>query len=147
MGTDAHLSVLSYDDGIGWDGMYSPNRFRQTIAEAAACGVTNTIKGTEYYEDHQHTLLTADGFEVQRGAIGWYQRWLVDNRQIFQGERENLADVALVYPEEKMIFQWHQTAPAFFAVGQTLLKAGIPWRIIRDGGEIGNASTVFRFFT
>jgi hypothetical protein len=145
VGNHAHLSVLSYDDGIGFDGMYHPRRFRQTIAEAAACGVTNTIKGTEYFHAGQHTMLTADGFEVQCGAIGHYQQWLEEYRHLYAGERKNLADVVLVYPEEDMIFNWHQTAPLFFAAGQTLLKAGIPWRVVRSLDEIGNAASVLMF--
>jgi hypothetical protein len=141
----AHLSVLSYDDGIGFDGMYHPGRFRQTIAEAAACGVTNTIKGTEYFHTGQHTMLTADGFEVQCGAIGHYQRWLDDHRALYIGDRKNLADVVLFYPEEEMVFNWHQISPIFFAAGQTLLKAGIPWRVARTVEDIGNAATVLIF--
>ncbi|MEE4195273.1 MAG: hypothetical protein V2J07_08760 [Anaerolineae bacterium] len=145
VGDAAHLSVLSYDDGIGFDGMYHPLRFRQTIAEAAACGATNTIKGTEYFHDGQHTMLTANGFEVQCGAIGDYQRWLEAHAEFFKGKRKNLADVVLFYPEEDMVFHWHLTAPIFFATGQVLLKAGIPWRVARKSSDIANAKTVFVF--
>ena len=142
---DAHLSILSYDDGIGWDGMYSPRRFRQTIAEAAACGVTNTIKGTEYYDEHQHTMLTATGFEIQRGAIGQYQHWLEQHSELLTGDRKNLADVVLLYPQEELVYHWHTIAPLFFGVGQTLLKAGIPWRVVRSGEETTEAATVLAF--
>lgn len=145
VGNAAHLSVLSYDDGIGWDGMYHPRRFRQTIAEAAACGVTNTIKGTEYHHAGQHTMLTANGFEVQRGAIGHYQQWLETNTSLFSGKRQNLADVVLFYPVEELMFRWQEMAPLFFAVGQTLLKLGIPWRVVRKVENIGDSTTVYVF--
>ena len=141
----AHLSVLSYDDGIGFDGMYPPRRFRQTIAEAAACGVTNTIKGTEYYHRAQHTMLTAEGFEIQCGAIGQYQRWLEDNAGIYTADRVNQADIVLVYPEEALTFNWHETARLYFAAGQTLLKGGIPWRAVRSVSEAEGAATVLVF--
>jgi hypothetical protein len=145
VGGDAHLSVLSYDGGIGFDGMYDSRRFLQTIAEAAACGVSNTIKGTEYYHQGQHTMLTADEFAEQQMAIGRYQRWLKQQGQLFAGERTNAADVVLVYPEESLLFDWHHTAPRYFAAGQTLLKVGIAWRAALNIEAVKGAGTVFVF--
>jgi len=145
VGDDAHLSVLSYDGGIGFDGMYAARRFQQTIAEAAACGVSNTIKGTEYYHQGQHTMLTADEFEEQQTAIGRYQRWLETNKGLFEGHRLNEAEVILVYPEESLLFDWHHTAPRYFAAGQTLLKAGIAWRAVLNREAAKEAGTVLVF--
>lgn len=145
VGSDAHLSVLSYDGGIGFDGMYAARRFQQTIAEAAACGVSNTIKGTEYYHEGQHTMLTADEFEEQQAAIGRYQRWLETNKGLFEGHRLNEAEVVLVYPEESLLFDWHHTAPRYFAAGQTLLKAGIAWRAVLNREAAKEAGTVLVF--
>ncbi|NIS44632.1 MAG: hypothetical protein GWN92_01035, partial [candidate division Zixibacteria bacterium] len=35
---NAHLSILSYDVGIGYDPVYSSRKFQQGIGEAAALG-------------------------------------------------------------------------------------------------------------
>ncbi|NSW51398.1 MAG: hypothetical protein HPY85_02700 [Anaerolineae bacterium] len=141
----AHLSVLSYDDGIGWDGMYPPRRFLQTMAEAAACGASNTVKGTEFYHDGRHTVLSAEEFRREQLAIGEFQRWLENHTHWFSGKRENLAEVFLSMPEDALVFHWHETAPVFFGVAQTLTAAGIPWRCVNDPAEIKDGCTVFGF--
>jgi hypothetical protein len=145
VGEEAHLSVLSYDGGIGFDGMYPARRFQQTIAEAAACGVSNTIKGTEYYHQGQHTMLTAEEFTKEQAAIGNYQRWLAGHTHWYPGKRTNGADVVLIYPEESLLFDWYHAAPRYFAAGQTLLKAGIAWRVALDRESVNETGTVLVF--
>ena len=43
-----HLSVLSYDAGIGFDPVYPTRRILTGMAEAAANGCSMVTKGTEY---------------------------------------------------------------------------------------------------
>jgi hypothetical protein len=125
------LSVDPYDKGIGFDPVYAPRRFERGIAEAAACGATMVVKGTEYVENGIFTLLTAERFTAQREAIGNLHRWLSEHADIYQQEtRENAATVGLLFPGDALWQRWDQLAPLYFGVGQTLLNAGIPWRVV-----------------
>ena len=71
------------------------------------------VKGTEYVEEGQFTLLTADSFRVQRLAIGKAHRWLEERADLFSPDRENVAPVGLLYPGERLWQDWARVAPAF----------------------------------
>ena len=118
-----------YDKGIGFDPVYTPRRFQQGMAEAAACGTPMVIKGTEYIEEGCFTLLTAEEYREHRLAIGQYHRWLQENVCLYQ-ESMNIAPIGVVYPGDTLWQHWHQLAPRYFGVCQTLLCAGIPWRVV-----------------
>jgi len=138
------LTTLPYDQGIGFDHVYPPRRFRQAIAEAAACGASTVIKGTEFIENGVFTMLTAEPFVRQRQVIGQINRWLENNAGFFQG-RENAAKIGLLHPGEALYWQWDQLAPLYFGVGQTLLKAGIPWRAVTTEGDFSGLDVLFTF--
>ncbi|MGC9397917.1 MAG: hypothetical protein ACP5HM_02140 [Anaerolineae bacterium] len=124
------LSVDPYDRGIGFDEVYAPRRFRQGIAEAAACGVPMVVKGTEFIEaDGTFTLLTAEAYAPQREAIGALHAWLREHAALYQA-RENAAQVALLHPGEALWQRWVQLAPLFFGAAQTLTRAAVPWRVV-----------------
>jgi len=123
------LSTDPYDQGIGFDAVYAPRRFQQGIAEAAACGATMVVKGTEYVEEGTFTLLTAERYGPQRQAIGQIHRWLAAHAGLYRGQ-ENAAVVGLLYPGEALWQNWHRLAPRYFGLGQALLAAGIPWRVM-----------------
>ncbi len=145
VGDRAHLSVLSYDVGIGFDPVYPPRRYQQGIAEALACGVSMMTKGTEYHDGEQMTLLTAEIYAPVRAAIGGYHTWLEANRALYVGERRNLAPVALLYPGEALWLDWHRLAPLYFGAGQALTAEGIPWRVIRPGDSLDGVRVVLVF--
>lgn len=125
------ISTLPYDRGIGFDGVYPPRRFRQAIAEAAACGAMAVVKGTEFIERGTFTLLTAAEYAPQREAIRRYHRWLKDHTDLYAGW-EPAASVGLVDPGDTLWQQWPAVAPLFFGAAQTLTAAGIPWRVVRE---------------
>jgi hypothetical protein len=93
---NAHLSVLSYDVGIGFDPVYPPRRHQQAVGEAAACGASMTIKGTEYNDGKRMTLLTDRTYYEQQVAIGDYHHWLEDHQDPYQN-RKNTAPVGLMH--------------------------------------------------
>jgi hypothetical protein len=125
----AHLSVLSYDVGIGFDPLYPPRRYQQGIGEAAACGASMTIKGTEYFHEGRHTTLSPAEFAPIHQAIGEYQRWLEIQSGLYI-DRVNLASVGLLYPVEELWLDWHRLAPVYLGAGQALLVEGVPWRAV-----------------
>jgi hypothetical protein len=141
---DTPLSTDPYDQGIGFDGVYSPRRFRQGIAEAAACGATMVVKGTEYVEDGEFTLLTAERFGPQRKAIGNLHRWLAGQAGLYQ-ERENAARVGLLHPGDALWQAWGQLAPLYFGAGQTLLAAAIPWRVVAGKPHLADLDLLLCF--
>lgn len=135
------ISTISYDRGIGFDGVYPPRRFLQYMAEAVACGAIPVIKGTEFVEQGRFTVLTAAPYAEQRASIGAYQRWLADHADLFVG-RENVAPVAFQHPGDAMWTEWPRTAPLYFGVAQTLLRFGIPWRVVRSPEEAAGAQVL-----
>jgi len=142
--SDTPLSTIPYDKGIGFDGVYPPRRFRQAIAEAAACGAATVIKGTEYVEDGIFTLLTAKQFSSQREASGHFNRWLESNADLFQN-RENAATIGLLHPGEDLYWRWDQVAPLYFGAGQTLLIAGIPWQVVSAENDFSGLDILLAF--
>ena len=133
-----------YDKGIGFDGVYPPRRFRQGMAEAAACGVPMVVKGTEFVENGVFTLLSAPQFAPQRQAIGHYHRWLEAHAALYQ-ERTNLASVGLCHPGERLWLDWGRLAPLYFGAGQALLAAGIPWRVVARGEQPDGLEVLLTF--
>lgn len=131
-----HLSVDPYDRGIGFDQVYAPRRYQQAIAEAAACGASMVIKGTEFVEaDGAFTLLTAEKYGAQREAIGALHRWLMEMAPLYS-DRENLAPVGLLHPQDALWQRWDRVAPLFFDAGMALLMQRVPWRVITPGDEL-----------
>ncbi len=144
VGESAHFSVLSYDVGIGFDGLYPERRYQQGIAEAAACGASMTIKGTEYFVDGQHTVLTPADYGPIHRAIGDYNRWLEAHTELYEDGR-SAAPVGLLYPGEKLWFDWQRLAPVYFGAGQTLIQAGIPWRVVMPGDDWEGLAALLAF--
>lgn len=141
---DTPLSTNPYDKGIGFDSVYAPRRFRQGIAEAAACGAAMVVKGTEYVADGVFTLLTAERYAPQREAIGSIHRWLATHAALYR-ERENAARVGLLFPGDDLWVAWDQAAPPYFGTGQTLLAAGIPWRVVTCDDGFSALDVLFCF--
>jgi len=134
----AHLNALSYEMGIGFDGLYPARRYQQAIGEAAACGASMTIKGTEYFVNGRHTLLTPATFAEQQMAIGDYQRWLTQQTGLYRGG-SSAAPVGLLYPGERLWLDWRRIAPLYLGAGQALTQAGIPWRVVTEEDyQLGN---------
>ncbi|MBU0493415.1 MAG: hypothetical protein KKA73_12470 [Chloroflexi bacterium] len=145
IGGAAHLSMLSYDVGIGFDPVYPVRRYRQGIAEAAAGGASMTTKGTEYYDGTRMTLLTAREYAPIQAALGEFHVWLETHAGLFAADRQNAAPVALLYPGEALWLDWHRLAPVYFGAGQALTVAGIPWRVVRPGDPLDGLRSVLVF--
>lgn len=134
---DTPISTIPYDKGIGFDGVYPAERLVLGMLEAAACGAPMVVKGTEYVEDKTFTLLTAKRFAAQREAIGEIHRWLEEHAALYTGERKNIARVGLLHPGDALWQRWDALALRYFGAGQTLLAAGIPWRVVLPGQTEG----------
>jgi hypothetical protein len=124
--------------------VYSARRVRQGIAEAAACGAAMVVGGSGWAEKGVLTLLTADKFAPRREAIGLIHRWLAENQELY-ADRQNAAAVGLLYPGEALWWAWDRVAPAFFGTGQTLLAAGIPWRVVTREDDLSDLEVLLCF--
>jgi hypothetical protein len=138
------LSTIPYDQGIGFDEPYPPRRYRQGIAEAAACGAAMVVKGTEYVHQGRFTLLTAPKFSPQRQAIGQMHSWLVENEGLYR-QRRNAASVGLLYPGEALWKDWDRVAPIYFGACQALLASGVPWKVITPDGDLTGLEVLLSF--
>lgn len=139
---DTHLSVDPYEKGIGFDQVYAPRRYQQAIAEAAACGASMVVKGTEFVEaDGTFTLLTAEQYAPQRAAIGTLHRWLMETAALYT-ERKNLAAVGLLHPGEALWQRWDRVAPLYFGAGQALLMQRVPWRTVTVTDDLSDLTVL-----
>lgn len=130
------ISTLPYNKGIGLDRVYGARQFKQSIAEAAACGAAAVIKGTEF-RDYRNafTLLTDPAYDSQRAAVGLYHDWIERHSSLFSNEWENCARIGLVYPGDSFWQKWGSAAARFFKVAQGLTALGVPWKVIRSATE------------
>jgi hypothetical protein len=135
LANDTPISVDPYDQGIGFDTVFPTRRFHQGIAEAAACGASMVVKGTEFVHQGTFTLLTAPQFYETRREIGRYHEWMDEHIHLLE-ERQNTAPVAILYPGDRIWQAWERTAPLFFGAGQTLLAAGIPWKVVTESSSL-----------
>jgi len=63
---------------------------------------------------------------------------------MLQGGR-NLAQIGLLYPQERL---WHnngELARIYFACAQTLLSAGLPWRAVLPGDDLAHLKALLVF--
>ena len=141
---DTPVTTNPYDKGIGFDGVYEPRRFVQGITEAAACGAPMVVKGTEFVENGNFTLLAAEQFAPQLEAIGDIHHWLEEHADLYV-DRINLAPIGLLFPGEDLWFNWNRLANRYFGVGQVLLVAGLPWKVVSEPEHLENVETLLTF--
>jgi len=139
-----HLSVLSYDVGIGFDDVYPTRRILQGMSEITALGASVTTKGTEYFDGFEMTLITSSKYKDQQKAIGDFNQWLQKYAELFEN-RKNIAPVALIHPGEFLWKKWFQISPIFYGSMQTLTAAGIPWKVVADIDSIQQSKTILTF--
>ena len=140
-----HLSVLSYDAGIGFDPVYPIRRTLTGMAEAAALGCSMTTKGTEYHDGQKMNLLTAPEYKKQQESIGNFHRWLEANQRVYENQTTRISEIAILHPGDLLWQNWHRMAPLFFATQQALLANGIPWRVTRDIEDLSDLNQVIHF--
>lgn len=127
------VSTDPYIAGIGFDPVYTPRQFRLAVAEGAACGAATVVKGTEFFDrrDGGFTLLTGAPFAAQRKALADLHQWLADHVHLYrQDERREASPLAVYFPYDTLPFDWQYAAPLIFGACQTLLLAGMPYRIV-----------------
>ncbi|MHB8134489.1 MAG: alpha-amylase family protein [Anaerolineaceae bacterium] len=139
-----HLSVLSYDVGIGFDDVYPARRILQGMSEITALGASVTTKGTEYFDGFEMTLITCPKYKEQQKAIGDFNYWLQKHRDMFIN-RKNISPVTLIHPGDNLWKRWFQISPIFYGCMQTLTRAGIPWKVVPDTELTQHSNTVFTF--
>ncbi len=138
------LSVSAGGQGDVLSDVYPDRRVRQGIAEAAACGAAMVVGGSGVVEEGVLSLLTADKFAPRREAVGLIHRWLAENEDLYS-DRQNAAAVGLLYPDEALWWAWDRVAPAYWGAGQTLLAAGIPWRVVTREDDLSDLEVLLCF--
>ncbi len=142
---DTPLSVDPYDKGIGFDRVFPARRSLQAIAEASACRASCVVKGTEFVdEDGNFTLLTDERYTDVRLDIGKFNQWLDERSGMLNGGR-NLAQIGLLYPQERLWHKGGELARIYFACAQALLSAGLPWRAVLPGDDLLYLKTLLVF--
>ena len=141
------ISIDPYDRGIGFDHVFPARRYLQSIAEASACRASAVIKATEFVDaSGRFTLLTDVSYTEIRTEIGRYHRWMSARDEILRLNDgcENLSPVGLLYPS-RLNREWQRLARLFFGCQQTLLAAGIPWRVVLPGQSLSHLQSLLVF--
>lgn len=127
------VSTISYEQGIGFEHVWSGCTFARTLLEGTAMNCPVVTKGTEYLHQKHFTLLIHDRYAHQQNDIRQVNRWLTENAA-WLSQREPSSELAIYHPYQATRFQWEATWPAFFAACETLFHAGLPFRIVGDNG-------------
>lgn len=125
------VSSISYEKGIGFEQVWNKDVFARSLLEGVAMKSPIVTKGTEYLHQKQFTLLLHDRYKEQQETIGRVNRWLAENRD-WLTRGQPASELAIYHPYNATKFQWEWIWPAFFAACETILKAGLPFRIVGD---------------
>jgi hypothetical protein len=128
---DAPTLSISYERGIGVDGVPAPALFRRTLAEAYAAGGVPVVRAAEYIEDRTWTLLQPALHSAQLDAVREVAGFVRQRPELYEARR-SAATVAVyvppglgwrgdVYPDD---------GSDFLAVIQALVGAAIPFRVV-----------------
>lgn len=135
------LSV-TYENGIGLDGLPPVTAIVSAAAEAAALGACPIVKGSEYRDAAgRFTVLTADDLAPTRNALAPLLSWLAGNGALFQGVRPDPDALVLLDPA---VFDedFSRAATATFAVAMALIVEGIPFAFATPRDCVGGALPV-----
>jgi hypothetical protein len=128
---DAPALSISYDRGIGVDGIPAPKNFARTTAEAIATGGVPVLRATEFIEAKKWTLLQPRLHDEQCHAA----RRIVDfarSRDDIFADRKPAATVGVLVPPRLAwtgdIFPGH--GADYLGVIQSLVCSAIPFRMV-----------------
>ncbi len=125
------VSSISYEKGIGFEEVWHENVFARALMEGAAMKAPIVTKGTEFLHQKQFTLLIHERYANQQKTIGQVNRWLESNAA-WLNQRQPASELAIYHPYQATHFEWEWIWPAFFAACSTILKAGLPFRIVGE---------------
>ncbi|MGE0228281.1 MAG: hypothetical protein AB7I38_08040 [Dehalococcoidia bacterium] len=134
---EASTLSISYERGIGIDGVPPARTFTRTLSEAYAAGGVPVVRATEYIEDRTWTVLQPEHHAAQLDAV----RDVVDfvrGRSDLYLERRSAATVAVYVPPglgwRGDVYPDHGSD--FLAVIQALIGAAIPFRVVTRPSDL-----------
>lgn len=132
---------ISYERGIGVDGVPGPEAFARTAAEAFAAGGNPVFRATEYIEEQRWTLLQPS--RAAREAAAWDEivEFVRSAPAIFEASRAASPVAVLVPPG----LAWRgdvfpREGADYLAVIQALVGAAIPFRVVGRAADAPGAS-------
>lgn len=122
---------ISYDRGIGVDGVPSPRTFARMMAEAYAAGGVPVLRACEYIRDRNWTLVQPGRHDRQMAGARWIAGFVRRHPELFQS-RQPAAPVAVHVPPG---LGWRgdfypEDGGNFLGVIQALVSAAIPFRVL-----------------
>lgn len=124
-------SVLGHIKPPTHDLTASGRRFVISMAEACAMGVPPAIDGRDVKLHHRLTLSLHAEFERQQQGIRQANRWM-EQHAGWLAERTNNCPLAVYYDDSLLNGDWGTVAPVFWGACQTLIRRGLPFRVVGD---------------
>lgn len=140
---DAPTLSISYERGIGVDGVPGPSTFARSMAEGYAAGGVPVVRAAEYIEQGAWTLLQPGRHEVEAAATRSVVDFVRSNPSMFNGRR-NAAAVAVLVPPGLAwrgdVFPAHGSD--YLGVIQALLGAAIPFQVVSSPEQAAGAGAL-----
>ncbi len=128
--TTAPIAAVTYEAGIGLDGVPSTVRVRRAVAEAAAVGAGPVLKGTEYRDaTGAFSVITAPDFREVREAAGSLFRWIGDHAHLYADARPE-PEARIYLDDDGLRDRWAATAAPAFATAMALTRAGVSYGFV-----------------
>ena len=134
---------ISYERGIGVDGVPDPATFARAMAEGYAAGGVPVVRAAEYIESGQWTLLRPGRHAGQAAATRAIVDFVREHPSFFE-DRQSAARVAVLVPPG---LAWRgDVFPArgsdYLGVIQALVGAAIPFRVVASAAQAPDAGAL-----
>ncbi|MFN0094983.1 MAG: hypothetical protein ACKVVT_09445 [Dehalococcoidia bacterium] len=139
----AAMLSISYERGIGVDGVPPRATFERTMAEGYAAGGVPVVRAAEYIEDRRWTMLQPGLHDDQAAGARTIVAFVRGHPEIFGGTT-NAAAVAVLVPQG---LAWRGDAfpergADYLGVIQALVGAAVPFRVVTAVGQAGDAKVL-----
>jgi hypothetical protein len=118
--------AVTYEHGIGIDGLPSVRNLRRAVTEAVAVGAVPTLKGSEYLDGTgRFSVITAPAFVELRAALTPLLKWLKQHAWLFEAVTPEPVVLVPINPRATGP-DWSTNAQSLIAA-LALLRAQIPF--------------------
>jgi hypothetical protein len=103
------------------------------VFEAVALGVQPITSGMGMIHQRSLTLLIRSDHE----PLARMNQWLEKNAHWLDERQTNISPLAIYDPYPHVWWKWHQFEPFFWGACETVIRNGLPFRVVQDDDWVG----------